>query len=228
MKWDEYISEIELIEKQNNTEYDLYTAISNVLKERKALKKFSLRFVGNQTRTKITKLFWGLRGFPDFVVLDKDFAPTRNEIIRDKLFGAVEVKAVGKRILNNGTKDQKQLIGHLLWFNKVIYTNGLEWRFYENKFDALSEDIVEIQEISFSKAFKYVEKKNKTEEYIKNENEEISKIEKKIDEFLNQYCTEKLECNKFILCKEENGKRVWDNREWKKLIKYLNKYNFII
>lgn len=25
MKWEEYISEIELIEKQNNDEYDLYT-----------------------------------------------------------------------------------------------------------------------------------------------------------------------------------------------------------
>ena len=30
MKWEEYISEIELIEKQNNDEYDLYTVVANV------------------------------------------------------------------------------------------------------------------------------------------------------------------------------------------------------
>ncbi len=51
MKWEEYISEIELIEKQNNTEHDLYNIIANVLRERLAFKKVSLRDVGDRQRT---------------------------------------------------------------------------------------------------------------------------------------------------------------------------------
>lgn len=61
MKWEEYISEIELIEKQNNTEHDLYNIIANILRERLAFKKVSLRDVGDRQRTMEEKAFWGLR-----------------------------------------------------------------------------------------------------------------------------------------------------------------------
>jgi hypothetical protein len=42
MTWEDYTEEIELIEKQNNVEHDLYNIIFNILKQRKAFKKYRL------------------------------------------------------------------------------------------------------------------------------------------------------------------------------------------
>lgn len=53
MTFNDYIREIELIEKQNCVEHDLYSIIANVIRGRKNIKNLSLRVVSNRNRTKI-------------------------------------------------------------------------------------------------------------------------------------------------------------------------------
>jgi len=213
VKWEDYISEIELIKKQNNVEYDLYTVIANVLRERKTFKNTSLRFVGERKRTASAKekVFWALRGFPDFVILGKDYEPAENDTDRKLVYGAVEAKAVGRPILES-KNDQLQFIGHLLWFGKVIYTNGLDWYFYENTWVVDEEEITRMQEISYNK---YAKKPKNVEE------------DKEINAYLNRFKIADLKCKPFILYKEHNGQKIWDIKEWEKLIKYLDKYDLV-
>ena len=213
MKLEEYKCEIELIEKQNNVEYDLYTVVASVLKERKPFKTISLRFVGHCRRTQKAKkkVFWALRGFPDFVVLDKQYKPVEKSIDKSMIYGTVEVKGVGLPILESND-DRLQLVGHLLWFDKVIYTNGYEWRFYRNIWTANDDEVNKKQDISYKK---YCKTPKNIEE------------EKMINEYLGKFDISELHYDSFILCKKVNDKRKWDNKEWDKLIKYLDKYNFV-
>ena len=212
MKWEEYISEIELIEKQNNDEYDLYTVVANVLKERKPFKTISLRCVGHRRRTQEAKekVLWALRGFSDFVILDKQYKPVEKSIDKSMIYGTVEAKAVGLPILESNV-DRLQLVGHLLWFDRVIYTNGFEWRFYRNMWIVSDDEVNKKQDISYQK---YCKNPQNTEE------------DREINEYLGKFDVSKLHYDSFTLCKKVDGRREWDNKEWKKLIKYLNKYNF--
>lgn len=210
MKWEEYISEIELIEKQNNDEYDLYTVVANVLKERKPFKTISLRCVGHRRRTQEAKekVLWALKGFSDFVILDKQYEPVEKSTDKSMIYGTLEAKAVGLPILESND-DRLQFVGHLLWFDKVIYTNGFEWRFYRNVWKVSTDEVNEKQAISYDK---YCKKPKNVEE------------DREINEYLGKFDISKLPCDSFILCKNANGRREWDNKEWKKLIKYLNSY----
>lgn len=45
------------------------------------------------------------------------------------MLGAIEAKYIGCTLKD--IKDIMQLKGHVLWFNKVLYTNGLDWQYYE-------------------------------------------------------------------------------------------------
>jgi hypothetical protein len=208
MKWEEYISEIELIEKQNNAEHDLYNIIANVLRERLAFKRVSLRDVGDRKRTveEKEKVFWGLRGFPDFVILSRDYVPIAKSIERSLIYGAVEVKYINKPLLEE-RRDILQLVGHILWFEKVIYTNGIEWRFYRNPW---KYDSIKVQNESYNKFGKNDEKANQ------------------IDKILEEYSITDLKYDSFILrVKKEDGKMEWKYKEWKGLTKYLNNYEWI-
>lgn len=51
MTWEEYKEEIELIEKQNNVEHDLYNVIYTVLNERLVFKNVSVRNICDRKRT---------------------------------------------------------------------------------------------------------------------------------------------------------------------------------
>ena len=142
MTWKEYIEEIELIQKQNNVEHDLYNIVFNILKERKAFKKISVRNVCDRKRTKDQDeyLFWGIKGFPDFVLIDKEYG-TKDKS-RNMILGALEAKYVGEKLLLT-VSDKSQLIGHLLWFKYVIYTNGIEWRIYNCGWNNVYEKEIE-------------------------------------------------------------------------------------
>lgn len=201
MKWEEYISEIELIEKQNNTEHDLYNIIANVLRERLAFKKVSIRDVGDRKRTveEKEKAFWGLRGFPDFVILSRDYVPIAKSIERKLIYGVVEAKYVDKPLLEDW-RDRLQFVGHLLWFEKVIYTNGIEWRFYNNPWGC---DPIKIQNESYKEFSKNKEKTNQ------------------VDKFLGQYSTTELKYDSFLLrVKNEDGTMLWKYKEWNRLINF--------
>ena len=97
MTFTNYIREIELIEKQNCIESDVYSIIAGLIRGRKNIKNLSLRNINNRRRTKKgnEKFFWGVCGFSDFVILSEDYVG--NEPCMEKVFGAIEVKGVGEK-----------------------------------------------------------------------------------------------------------------------------------
>lgn len=131
MRFDDYIREIALIKKQNFVEQDLYSIIACLIREKENFKSLSLRDVSNRRRTKsgyeLEKLFYGIGGFPDFVILTEDFISEKPS--KKNMLGAIEAKYIGCTLKD--IKDNMQLKGHVLWFNKVLYTNGLDWQYYE-------------------------------------------------------------------------------------------------
>lgn len=108
-----------------------------------------------------------------------------------------------------------------MWFKKVIYTNGIEWRFYsvddeyvQNVLKATtSKKLIEIQDDSYNKLAK------KGIEY------------QEIDNFLDGVCKnysvdDLMECNPFILRTiSEDGTKLWNEAEWNRIIEYLDDYS---
>lgn len=142
---EDYIEEIGLIEKQNYVEAELYPIIADIIKP--TLKdSLSKRYVFGRRKSNMGQIYYGLSNFPDIVILDKTYENKSRKSIKikewKKLRGCVEVKNLNHRLiteeeikstLSNSfehlTREMGQLIGDLLWYKKVIYTNGIEWRF---------------------------------------------------------------------------------------------------
>ncbi|CIV78989.1 Uncharacterised protein [Streptococcus pneumoniae] len=113
----------------------------------------SKRYVFGRQRRGLGQIYYGLSNFPDIVILDKTYENKSRKSIKieewKKLRGCVEVKNLNysliteekiKSTISNSfehitgemeqlTGEMGQLIGDLLWYKKVIYTNGIEWRF---------------------------------------------------------------------------------------------------
>lgn len=129
-----YKKEIELIEKQNPVEHELYSIIACIMRERDSSSNISLRDVSNTKNSKITHSY-NLSSdgrFPDFVILTTNYN-LKNPMNED-ILGAIEAKLMSKTPLNWLSMiedDKEQLKAHIKYFEKVIYTNGLEWQFYE-------------------------------------------------------------------------------------------------
>lgn len=139
-----YSEEIKLIEKQNDVEAELYPLVAGIIQP--TLKNLSKRYVFGRQRSSMGQIYYGLSNFPDIVILDKSYENKSSKSIKiedwRQLRGCVEVKNLNHRLiaeeeikstlLNNFehmTQEMGQLIGDLLWYKKVIYTNGLQWRF---------------------------------------------------------------------------------------------------
>ena len=140
-----YSEEIKLIEKQNDVEAELYPLVADIIKP--TLKdSLSKRYVFGRRKSNMGQIYYGLSNFPDIVILDKSYENKSRKSIKiedwRQLRGCVEVKNLNHRLiaeeeikstlLNNFehmTQEMGQLIGDLLWYKKVIYTNGLQWRF---------------------------------------------------------------------------------------------------
>lgn len=118
--FDEYQDEIELVQAQNRVECDLYSIIAQIIRESVQGENISLRDVSVRRGTKFSRHFRGCYGFPDFVIR------TREKSNNAQNLGAVEAKYVTEDL----EKYLKQLEGHIEFYKRVIYTNGLEWRFY--------------------------------------------------------------------------------------------------
>ena len=227
MKWEKYTTEVELIEKQNDVEHDLYNIIANVIRDRAAFNDVSVRDIGNRRRSKSKKekVFWGLKGFPDFVFLDKEYQPVENNVDRQYLYGVIEAKFVDKPLYTS-IDDKRQLWGHLLWFKKVIYTNGIEWRFY-----SVEEEYVQkvLEEITI-KLLKTSKSLNKLQDDSYNKLAKKGIVYHEINDILDSVCNnysldELTECKPFVLRTiSADGKKMWNETEWKGLIKYLNEY----
>ncbi|CEV65471.1 TPA: hypothetical protein VU720_000203 [Streptococcus pneumoniae] len=142
---EDYIEEIGLIEKQNYVEAELYPIIADIIKP--TLKdSLSKRYVFGRRKSNMGQIYYGLSNFPDIVILDKTYENKSRKSIKikewKKLRGCVEVKNLNHRLiteeeikstLSNSfehlTREMGQLIGDILWYKKVIYTNGIQWRF---------------------------------------------------------------------------------------------------
>lgn len=142
---EDYTEEIGLIKKQNYVEVELYPLVADIIKP--TLKdSLSKRYVFGRQRRGLGQIYYGLSNFPDIVILDKTYENKSRKSIKieewKELRGCVEVKNLNHRLiteeeikstLSNSfehlTREMGQLIGDLLWYKKVIYTNGIEWRF---------------------------------------------------------------------------------------------------
>ena len=121
-KYETFKEEIELAMIQNCiVECELYSLLAEIIRGTKSGKKISLRDVSVRRKTKLSMWLHGAAGFPDFVVLERKKG-------RDaRRYGCVEIKCPGK---SNILRITKQVKGHIISYGRVIYTNGLQWKFY--------------------------------------------------------------------------------------------------
>ena len=158
---EDYFNELKLMEQQYGQEEDLYPWIYMLLQMAKTNNEISIRDV-HRCRRNRSQLFFGLAGSPDFAILNKkdEFNGVQKEDLLnslDKLYGCVEIKTTDeslldvtdlideliekKRKLNKNNIHRYQIVGHLLWYGKVLYTNGLEWQLIEwnNRIEKLEQ-----------------------------------------------------------------------------------------
>lgn len=152
----DYFKELELIKKQNATEIDMYPWIYMLLQiakcnKGKTYETVSIRDVHKRFKSAKGQVLYGLSSIPDFIIANTKFDNSNNskgEIDNiDQIYGCVEIKGLDKELLDvKSIKELKsinfqnkedaakgQLLGQLLWYKKVLYTNGIEWQYLEWK-----------------------------------------------------------------------------------------------
>lgn len=149
-----YKREIDLMKRQNYTECDMYSIIAALIREGENVKSLSIRDVHTRRKSELGQVFYGLSGIPDLVVLHPDFNNSDNIGMNvsniEYIFGCIEIKRVNDNLLSvfeilnkisEGNKGIKlstmegQLLGEVLWYKNVIYTNGIRWRYYKCESD---------------------------------------------------------------------------------------------
>lgn len=145
MNKEEYLDEIELIREQNNVEFEIYPLAAELISS--TLKNLSKRYVFARKISNLGQIYYGISSFPDIAIVTRDFKNKDNYKLDfdnwNKLKGCIEVKALDSFLLdlknlkerisseeqlsNNQLKEVSQLIGEILWYKKVLYTNGVKW-----------------------------------------------------------------------------------------------------
>lgn len=170
MEKQEYIEEVNLIKEQNDTEFEIYPMAVKIIQP--TIKNLSKRYVFARRKTDKGQIYYGISSFPDVAILDKKFINISNKTISEEVWpqlkGCLEVKALETKLI---TQDQVekvistksdilnpeigQLIGEILWYKKVLYTNGIEWRclYIKEYSEELIKRIIEIvnKRIDFEK-----------------------------------------------------------------------------
>lgn len=125
--FDEYKEELELIYAQNRVECDLYPIISQMIRESKNGKKISVREVSTRRESDLSMIFKRNDAFTDFVIMTRELKDKYDD---DDVYGCIEAK---KMIDDLEKQDyfKKLLNDHIKSFGKVIYTNCLEWRYFD-------------------------------------------------------------------------------------------------
>ena len=135
--FDDFKEEIELAFAQNAcVEIELYSIIASVIRESKNKQKLSIRDVSSRKRSEISAKFYGLSGFPDFVLLERK--KDQDAVI----YGCIEAKMSTIALGDN----DEQLLGHIKSFGKVIYTNGLNWKFFNDNEKCFDIELGSIEE----------------------------------------------------------------------------------
>lgn len=125
LTFEDYKKEIDLISERNSVELGLYYIIEYILRASKR-DEFNIINVSSRRRWESDdyKRYISNSGFPDMLMLVNN---------TDVPFGAVEVKYPTKSYILDSYIEQIRL--HVEKFEKVIYTDGLEWRIYNGNFD---------------------------------------------------------------------------------------------
>jgi len=78
--------------------------------------------VSNRRKSPVSEKFYGNAGFPDFVILNREKDPDNITI-----YGCVEAKMPTIEL----NKKDEQIQGHIQYFEKVLYTNGIRWVLFD-------------------------------------------------------------------------------------------------
>ncbi len=124
--FDTYKEELELIDAQNRVELDLYSLVAYVVRSAESGRSISLRDVSSRRTSSFSRAFKENSGFPDFVVRERKKSSDAQNL------GTIEVKCISENLDDEDKIEQLQ--GHIESYKKVLYTNGLEWRFYDHSF----------------------------------------------------------------------------------------------
>lgn len=108
----------------------IYTIIENVLEIIQDMDKMAIININRASSKANETRFIGNGGVPDLLVVSDDFEYCTNKFKFEKqgiIYGCVEAKAPSVDI----DSDTNQIKGHIETYKKVIYTNGLTWKFYD-------------------------------------------------------------------------------------------------
>ena len=136
MKFSEYELELQLAYKQhpkNSREEEVYSLILTLLRDVYSEKiynekVFSIRDIHQSPNPRIDTLY-GEAGYPDFAFYSQNLEDDTNPNEKEKILGVVEAKAIGETYKN----DVVHILGEIKSFKKVLYTNGILWKFYDDE-----------------------------------------------------------------------------------------------
>lgn len=178
-----YKTELIRTRNQNDCERDLYYTVGEILRYSDPMEDLSLRDVSGRRHSKIGEVFYGLSAFPDLVILDSEFKNQDNAQGNienaDKIYGAVEVKALGSKLYDvekffesvqkgeihpdmKNLDDQMRLLGECIWNKKLIYTNGIQWQIIECSYK--NDEWKNICEVVKERISRLFSKNNKSQE----------------------------------------------------------------
>lgn len=198
MTFQEYKDEIELIKEQNDTEFELYPLVVDIIMP--TLKNLSKRYVFARRKTELGQIYYGISSFPDVAIMERDFRNKQHKDISinnwNMIRGCVEtkkldselyelddlIKHLSKVISENKPmkNDIGQLLGEILWYKKVLYTNGIKWKlFYIKSYN--KKEIGKIIDIVSSRIEKEKDP-NSREDFCWWKTKEIEEIVNKISE----------------------------------------------
>lgn len=135
----DYRREIELVIRQNPLECELYSLIAPILRNANYLGNISIRDVTclsqkGKTHHALDRQFDqgnGVFASPDFLIIDTRYQYSKRQ--KEYILGCCEVKAIYRDLDKAIADNERQFLGELSTYRKLLYTNGIEWRYYENE-----------------------------------------------------------------------------------------------
>lgn len=131
MNFDDFKREIKLSYMQHphdQREEELYSIVLSILRDNNLNKnRYSFRDI-HQNPKKRNNVLYGISSNPDLAVYDLKLTDDRNFNQKNFIYGVVEIKAIGTKLEN---KEKTQLLNEVVWFGRVLYTNGVHWVLYE-------------------------------------------------------------------------------------------------
>lgn len=222
MNFDDFKREIKLSYMQHphdQREEELYSIVLSILRDNNLNKnRYSFRDI-HQNPKKRNNVLYGISSNPDLAVYDLKLTDDRNFNQKNFIYGVVEIKAIGTTL--NG-EERTQLFNELVWFGRVLYTNGVHWALYEydntkienklKKIYDLNEEIVKLRnqlrnkkKDSNDKESEITEIENAIAEITKDINEVIESVTSNIDlDSLKRKDFDIWLCNKKIVFDKKN------------------------